>query len=258
MANGIDHVVIGVRGLATASADYAALGFVVTPGGEHAGGATHNALVAFADGAYLELIAFAEPDRPQEHRWWSKMAAGEGLIDVALRADAVATEASRLRAAGLVGDGPQEGGRKRPDGERVAWRNLVVEHPEVSLPFLIEDVTPRSLRVAEGEATQHPNGATGVAGLAVAVADLDDAAAVFAAFLGTDAADAASGPGAARRFSVGPHWLELVPGVAAGEGPNGTSAHRLGPVGLVLRGAAESETTLPLDRTHGARIRISP
>ena len=39
------------------------------PGGEHAGGVTHNALVCFADGSYLEIVAFRRSSfRP---RSWS-------------------------------------------------------------------------------------------------------------------------------------------------------------------------------------------
>src|SRR5690349_16737047 len=78
----IDHVVILVQDLDTASADYTDLGFTVVPGGEHTGGATHNALIAFADGTYLELIAFKRPS--PEHIWWRYAATGEGLIDAAL------------------------------------------------------------------------------------------------------------------------------------------------------------------------------
>ena len=68
MLQNIDHIVIVVRDLARASADYARAGFTVTPGGEHTGGATHNALITFADGAYLELLAFKVPGKT-EHRW---------------------------------------------------------------------------------------------------------------------------------------------------------------------------------------------
>ena len=57
----LDHLVILVRDLESAIADYTALGFTVQRGGTHADGATHNALVGFADGSYLELIAFLKP-----------------------------------------------------------------------------------------------------------------------------------------------------------------------------------------------------
>lgn len=53
----IDHVVIAVSDLARAVADYRALGFTVLEGGVHASDATHNALIGFADGTYLELLA---------------------------------------------------------------------------------------------------------------------------------------------------------------------------------------------------------
>ena len=69
MLKGIDHVVILVKNLDQAVADYTQLGFNVVPGGEHTDGATHNALVAFADGSYLELIAFKR--EAPEHRWWT-------------------------------------------------------------------------------------------------------------------------------------------------------------------------------------------
>ena len=59
MLTGIDHIVIAVPDLDVARKSYEALGFTVVPGGRHPVG-THNALIAFADGAYVELIAFYE------------------------------------------------------------------------------------------------------------------------------------------------------------------------------------------------------
>jgi catechol 2,3-dioxygenase-like lactoylglutathione lyase family enzyme len=152
---GIDHIVIAVRDLAAASEDYARLGFTVTAGGEHTGGATHNALISFADGAYFELIAFREPDRPQEHKWWARFAKGEGTVDFALRSESVDFEGDRLKQAGIEIDGPHDGGRVRPDGQRIAWRNLGLAATGTALPFMIEDVTTRDLRVPTGAAAEH-------------------------------------------------------------------------------------------------------
>ena len=172
---GIDHIVIAVRDLAAASDDYARLGFTVTPGGEHTGGATHNALISFADGAYFELIAFREPDRPQEHKWWARFAKGEGTVDFALLSESVDFEGDRLKQAGIEIDGPHDGGRLRPDGQRIAWRNLGLAATGAPLPFMIEDVTTRDLRVPTGAATEHELGVTGIAGLILLVDDLDRA-----------------------------------------------------------------------------------
>jgi hypothetical protein len=54
------------------------------------------------------------------------------------------------------------------------------------LPFLIEDLTPRRLRVPGGPAAEHPNGATGVARLEISVPDVEDAADSLAVLVETD------------------------------------------------------------------------
>src|SRR5437660_936973 len=124
MLRSIDHIVILARDLAEASANYTRAGFTVTPGGEHLAGTTHNALVTFADGTYFELIAFKNPDQPQEHRWWDRLRRGEGLVDYALGSDSLDADAQRVGAAHLPIRGPADGGRVRPDGIRIAWRSF--------------------------------------------------------------------------------------------------------------------------------------
>lgn len=54
------------------------------------------------------------------------------------------------------------------------------------LPFLLMDITQRPLRVPEGDVQEHPNGATGVARISVAVKNLEKSTAVFSALLGFD------------------------------------------------------------------------
>src|SRR5262249_42797522 len=78
---GIDHLVIMFKELEPAIAAYRDLGFTVVPGGEHPVG-THNALVTFADGAYLELIAFKRPN--VQHRWWAVAQARGRFTDFSL------------------------------------------------------------------------------------------------------------------------------------------------------------------------------
>lgn len=183
MLTGIDHAVILVHDLAEAMETYRALGFQVVPGGEHPGG-THNALIAFRDGSYLELIAFQHPERPHEHRWYRFLRVGGGLVDFALGAEDVAAEARRLSERGLGYRGPVGGARRRPDGTEIAWRlALPPDDRTGELPFLIDDVTPRDLRVPSGEATRHPAGAVGIQSILVAVRDLEEAASEYAALL---------------------------------------------------------------------------
>ncbi len=75
-----DHFVIAVHDLAKTAADYRALGFKVIDGGEHADGKSRNALIAFRDGVYLELIAFTESLAGTKHRWAEALDRGEGLV----------------------------------------------------------------------------------------------------------------------------------------------------------------------------------
>lgn len=261
MPQSIDHVVIAVRDLAQASADYERLGFTVTPGGYHTGGATHNALISFADGSYIELIAFTEPDRPQAHKWWAKFALGEGTVDFALLSADLATEAEHLRQAGIEVEGPIDGGRERPDGQRIAWKSLTIASDDGPLPFVIEDVTPRALRVPSGDATRHALGVTGIAGVTVLVPDLHRATALYQTFLGVgdEGVEAAAGEfRRARRFRLGPHWIEL-----AEPGPDSLDLHEVvasrgaAPYRLVLASTDEKRRVVPIADAHGARIELN-
>jgi hypothetical protein len=159
----LDHVVYVARDLTEAVEDHKRRGFAVTPGGEHAGGVTHNALVCFADGSYLEIVAFRKPD--PTHRWWNHAASG-GFADFAVLSDDLSDDLSALKD--LVVREAAEGGRTRPDGVSLRWRAAFLRAP---LPFLIEDLTPRDLRVPGGDATRHANGVTGIGSLVIAARD---------------------------------------------------------------------------------------
>jgi hypothetical protein len=169
MLRQLDHVVLVARELNTAIADHRRRGFTVTPGGEHADGVTHNALISFADGSYLELVAFRDIDRALTHRWWKVAADGGGLADFALLSDDLAADSAAL--AELVKTPPKDGGRIRPDGVELKWRTAVLKAP---LPFVIEDLTSRDLRVPGGAAAQHANGATGIASVVIGAVDIGD------------------------------------------------------------------------------------
>src|SRR5205823_1797533 len=115
-----------------------------------------------------------EPDREQPHRWWRQLAHGEGLVDYCLRGEDVASEATAIRGRGLEMQGPIDMGRLRPDGRRIDWRLITSGRDvgETALPFAIEDVTPRELRVPGGSASRHRLGVSRVAGLTIVVRDL--------------------------------------------------------------------------------------
>lgn len=178
----LDHVVIAVADLAQAVEDYRELGFTAMIGGRHPGRTSHNALVVFEDGAYLELIAWQAPG-PAE-RWFNEHAKhGDGFMDFALVPEDTGRAIEEAKSRGLALDGPLDGGRVRPDGAQVKWRTG--RQATFDLPFLCGDLTPRELRVPAGEVRGHANGALGVASVAVAVRDLDASLARYRALLGS-------------------------------------------------------------------------
>jgi len=161
----LDHVIIAVRGLDQAVEDYIALGFTAVYGGRHASGATHNALICFQDGTYLELLApTGDPAQPGSTDFSPLLQRGEGLVGYALLSTDLLTDAAELRARGANVGEVSEGRRQRTDGVELRWRTAALDGG--MSPFLIEDITPRNLRVPGDLATiTHANGVTGIAKL---------------------------------------------------------------------------------------------
>ena len=168
MIQGIDHVVIVVKDLAQAARDYEQLGFTVVPGGQHPVG-SHNVLIAFADGSYLEVIAFYR--EAVDHRWWEPLNKGERFVDFCFQTDDLRGDTKKLQAAGVAINDPVPWSRKRPDGYELKWLlSLATGSHRGVAPFLIEDVTPRSERIPQ--TFHHRNGVTGIDKVTVAVGEL--------------------------------------------------------------------------------------
>lgn len=175
-----DHLIIAVRDLDAAMADYRALGFSVYYGGKHTHKATHNGLIALADGAYLELLAPQNPDEIDQTI--DVLAHGEGYGGYALLTADIDGDVARLQAAGIDCAAPLPGHRDRYDGAQIQWRSTNVGGTRN--PFLITDVTPHILRVPDdADKVKHQNGAAGIVGLSVFVPDMNGALAKYGALL---------------------------------------------------------------------------
>lgn len=251
MITAIDHLVIVVSDLDAASADYRALGFTVVAGGRHERHVgTHNTLIAFADGSYMELIGFYE--RQQSHRWWDALQRGEGLVDFCLQTDDLAGDTLRLRRAGVKMGDPESKKRMRPDGVEVRWKYALAldEHRGVA-PFVIADITAREVRVPREHG--HANGVTGIGTVTVAVEDLATVTEWYADVLqqrGT-VVERPDIDARGMRFTVGPHHVDLV----APAGPTSPLRAWLtvrgpSPYGATLRGGRALDPA----RAHGARL----
>ncbi len=180
----LDHAVIAVNALDAAIEDYRQLGFTVVRGGMHANRATHNALITFANGTYLELLATTgEPLLPGVIDFSTLLLHGEGLVGFALRSDDLEAEAARLRAEGFAIGPVIPGERRRADGKLVQWKLALLD--DAFAPFLIQDVTPRAWRISADPAlTTHPNTAQGLRRVEVATRDLPGARNRYAQLFG--------------------------------------------------------------------------
>ncbi len=213
MFKGIDHLVIVVNNLDQAADDYRRLGFKVVPGGKHPAG-SHNALIAFDDGSYLEIIAFYR--EAPDHRWWDPLKKGERLVDYCMQTDDLAGDTRRLRECGVSINDPVPWSRIRPDGYELEWMlSLAIGSHRGVAPFLIQDVTPREERIPRE--SSHENGAAGIGTLTVAVGELSKIDHWYQTILGCQpqpvADDALEAQGLC--FTAGPHRIEFMMPVTA-------------------------------------------
>lgn len=165
----LDHVIVHVENLDAGIEAYRQRGYNAFYGGVHASGTTHNALICFADGSYIELLALTgNPPREAGGIDFSTFVQGkpEGVVGWAVGSSDLDADVQRLRAQGAAVNEPTPGQRQRADGVMLQWRMVWLA---AKLPLLIlQDVTPRNLRVPDDAATTtQPNGVTGIEALAI-------------------------------------------------------------------------------------------
>ena len=182
MITRFDHAVIGVADLEQAIRRYRELGFAVSPGGHHPGRGSCNAIIRFGLD-YLELLAVADAVEATASGGNGRALVeflrerDGGPLGYALATGDIAEDAERFRRTGMAADGPFAMQRLRPDDRLLAWRLLVPGGVSWRRPwpFLIQWDTPDDERLSWEQPGTHPNGATGVAGVVLAVHDLDRA-----------------------------------------------------------------------------------
>lgn len=201
----LDHIILVVSDLQVATRQFSQLGFSVIAGGVHTGGLTHNALVLFPDGTYLELLAttrsstlrtlgllkrlrllgiYTSNETAIGRRLIEDLASGVGMNDYALLSLDLQHQVNSIKVRGALFTEPNPGGRLRPDGKEITWRTAVPS--SLDLPFLIDDLTPREIRVPAVEDNYHSNGILGINGLTILVSNLVESMAHYRALLGDD------------------------------------------------------------------------
>lgn len=198
----LDHVVITVSNLKKTVEQFKSLGFHVEYGGQN--GPTHNALIFFKDGKYIELISLRSTfikavlktllliknlsfnkRKPVElsTRFLNWFQEDFGLCDWCLRCENIHDTVAALKKPGHVMTNIEEFERVRPDGMVAKWM-LSGAEPR-SLPFLIQDISPPDIRVPYVENCNHDNGVIGISGLTVNQQHLDVTGEQLAVFCNT-------------------------------------------------------------------------
>jgi hypothetical protein len=139
----VDHLVYATPDLARGVDELAQLlGVRATPGGQHPGLGTRNALIALGPDSYIEIVA-PDPEQPAPStpRWF-------GIDDLThsklVTWAAKGTDLEELHATAVRNGIPlgaaARGGRRRPDGIELSWQ---VTNPRASVadgivPFFID------------------------------------------------------------------------------------------------------------------------
>jgi hypothetical protein len=176
----LDHVGICAYDLQSLQDAFASVGLSAEYGGAHATGGTHNALLGFDDGSYVELIALQKPGSVTDDRWNSLKPGASYACFWAVHTDDLKAQVDAFRKAKLETSDPQPGSRKKPDGTVLQWQTAATPDDKGGdiLPFAIQDVTPRSLRIQPSTSVKGSE-LTGIKRVVIAVNDLNAAIALY-------------------------------------------------------------------------------
>lgn len=176
----LDHASICGSNLDALRQQLTDVGLTPDLGGPHGNGITQMAMIGFDDGTYLELIAPIKPGVTAGSDWAKFMSEDAVTCAWAVGTNVLLLEADRLKKAGIPVTTPERGSRKRPDGMSIEWMTAAVGAgtPGSTLPFIIEDQTPRAWRV-QTSASVAGSPVYGIENVVLGVSNLDASIALF-------------------------------------------------------------------------------
>ncbi|BBK29981.1 glyoxalase-like protein [Stella humosa] len=193
---GIDHVIVLVRELEAAAADYGRLGFTISPRGTHSAHmGTGNHTIMF-ERDYFELMGVLAPTDANA-RWRELLARREGMSGVALKTDKASGAAAEMRAAGIAAADPVHFARPvdLPGGGKGEAAFDTTQFPPEATPdarmFCCQHLTPHTVWIAALQ--RHANSAHGLAEVLLATDDPAEAGAAYARIFDRDTAPVPGG-----------------------------------------------------------------
>lgn len=247
---GFDHYIIVVNQLDSAMQTFRQLGVDVRAGGEHPAFGSHNALIAFADNTYIELVAFKDPALAANTFWRAgveRLRAGEGFAGFVLASNEIVGDVARLKSS-FAYDEPKAGARVRLDGQRVEWHTSMFNGSPVGvMPFLIQDDTPRNLRIEPP--TEGMGSRARVKEVVVVVKNADQARDAYHALLGIEPKRVHNAANDVVGYRLTMEWGSIV--LAHPERGGNTMAEH-----LAKRGEGIFALTLEVDGLGRDRIRF--
>jgi len=176
----LDHVSICGPDLDALRQAFTDVGMTPDFGGPHGNGVTQMALIGFDDQSYIELIAPVKAGITEGSDWAKFMTGDVATCAWAVGTNVLLQDVDRLKKAGIAVSESKRGSRKRPDGMSLEWITAQVGSgtPGSTLPFIIEDQTPRAWRVQASESVKGAP-AFGVESVIIGVNNLEAAVALF-------------------------------------------------------------------------------
>ncbi len=176
----IDHVSVCGSNLDALRQAFTDVGMTPDFGGPHGNGITQMAILGFDDASYIELIAPIKPGVTAGSDWAKFMADDAVTCAWAVGTNVLLQQVDRLKKAGIPVKTPEHGSRKRPDGMSIEWTTADVGSgtPGSTLPFIIEDSTPRAWRVQTSASVQGAP-VCGIENVVLGVNNLDASIALF-------------------------------------------------------------------------------
>jgi hypothetical protein len=149
-------------------------------GGPHGNGITQMAIIGLNDASYIELIAPVKAGVSAGSDWAKFMSEDAVTCAWAVGTNVLLQEVDRLKKAGIPVKAPERGSRKRPDGMSIEWMTADVGSatPGATLPFVIEDQTPRAWRVQTSASVQGAP-VNGIENVVLGVSNLGASIALF-------------------------------------------------------------------------------